>query len=152
MIKGNVLGCLVFLKREVAIENPFSEIRDLSGSEDRLLTLKLKAKFPIRFANEFTYVIREHSLRSMAEIKIEPWIKQRDILYKELINDEAIIKYYGTNGVKKIISHFNTMVALKQVINGSKNKGWGFYLNTVFKTPFAVDFIQLLRMVKYSIK
>lgn len=64
--KKNILSCNnVFIEYGIAIDNPFSIIRNLSGSEDWLLWLQLSQKYEITAVEEVTSVIIQHYNRSM---------------------------------------------------------------------------------------
>lgn len=56
----------VIVRRDIALANPFNEDRDLSGSEDYELWLRIGAQYPIYASNNITVAIIQHDERSMA--------------------------------------------------------------------------------------
>jgi len=68
ILSGNVLSCNgVFVKKEVAEANRFSEDRQLSGLEDWELWIRLCSKFVFLHDNRITSTIIQHSNRSVME-------------------------------------------------------------------------------------
>lgn len=64
--KGNPFACNpVFVKRIIALENPFNEIRTLSGSEDYELWLRLAAIHSIFCGETITSSLIQHDERSV---------------------------------------------------------------------------------------
>jgi glycosyltransferase involved in cell wall biosynthesis len=66
LVEGNFLGCLgIFLRRDVALLNTFNEDRDLSGSEDYELWLRVAARHPIICIGKSTACLVDHNNRSV---------------------------------------------------------------------------------------
>src|SRR5690606_16343568 len=66
MIDGNQLSCNgVFVRRDIALKHPFNPDRDLSGTEDYELWLRLASRYPIYCESEVTSSIMQHDARSV---------------------------------------------------------------------------------------
>lgn len=97
MINGNYMGCSgMILKKEIAVRYPFNGDRDLSGSEDYELWLRLAARFTIHTPNIITCSLHSHEERSVIyNIKKEPLILRKDLLLQYAFADKVVDKIFG---------------------------------------------------------
>ena len=110
--EGNYLSCLgVFVKREVLIEFPFNEDRNLSGSEDYELWLRLSARFPIHTIPKITAQLVNHSARSVVTMDINKIIHRVDLFKKYVQAEPAVVAYLGRN-IKKVFAYMDLYLAL----------------------------------------
>ena len=78
---GNHLSCNgVFIRKEIAQANPFSEIRELSGSEDYELWLRLSAQFEFPCIPSVSHAVIHHENRSTLNFNPEPLINRKQIM------------------------------------------------------------------------
>lgn len=115
IFKNNILSCnSVFIDKKLFLENKFSENRDLSGSEDWDLWLRLASKENIIGNNIISSVLNNHPNRSTKKQDIIKINKRFDILYKRLtdINIINVENYY----LKLIISE---IFSFKSLVNSS---------------------------------
>jgi len=99
LLDGNVLGTNgVFVRRDVAIRFPFHEPRELSGSEDYELWLRLAHRFPLRFSPKTTSCLIEHDGRSMNTMSADKIVRRISYLISLVENPNE----YG----KDIQAHF----------------------------------------------
>ena len=95
LYKGNPFACNpVFVKRTIALKNPFNELRKLSGSEDYELWLRLGAEYQFVCGSKITSALIQHDERSVLTM---------------------------TNSTK-LIERFETFISL--VENNLKTKEW----------------------------
>lgn len=131
LVSGNILSCNgVFLRKDVALEYPFNESRDLSVSEDWQLWLRLSSRFIIHLVPEVTSYIVNHEERSVNqfnELKIK---KRRDALVNSLESDPVFKNKYP-NGSKRIRAHMDSYLALHSAINGYKLKPLKYLIKAV---------------------
>ncbi len=107
LIIGNVLSTNgVFLKKEIAIENPFSEVRKLSISEDYFLWLNLAAKYTIIPSNIITSSLIEHEGRSMNNVDAENLIFRRFYILDKIESTVELNNYYKPHLNKMKASSF----------------------------------------------
>jgi glycosyltransferase involved in cell wall biosynthesis len=94
---GNVLSCMgVFIKRKIAAENPFVEDRELSGSEDYELWLRLAAKYEFAYSNTITSAITHHPGRSVLEpAQKNALIKRVEKVLWHVMNNELFQQKYS---------------------------------------------------------
>jgi glycosyltransferase involved in cell wall biosynthesis len=96
LTEGNHLSCIgVFVKREVLLETPFNEDRDLSGSEDYELWLRLAARYPIFTIPSVTAEMVNHDARSVLQINPEKLERRRSLLKHYVWSDPIVEKAFG---------------------------------------------------------
>jgi glycosyltransferase involved in cell wall biosynthesis len=89
LLYDNPLACnTVFVRRDVAIANPFVEDRRLASAEDWELWLRLASKYPFHSIAAKTFCLREHSGRSLNTISPNAIIA-RDELFGQLIKQNS---------------------------------------------------------------
>lgn len=105
---GNLLSCMgVFIKREIAAENLFIEDRELTGSEDYELWLRLAAKYEFAYTNTITSAIIHHPNRSVLELSQKnALIKRVEKVLWHVMNNELFRKKYSKyNGRIRAINY-----------------------------------------------
>jgi glycosyltransferase involved in cell wall biosynthesis len=145
LLEGNFLSCIgVFLKREVALENPFDEDRNLSGSEDYELWMRVAARMPILTFNEVTSRLINHEDRSVITTDTKKLIGRITLLDQKLNVDPFFIERFG-NKKEKFGSYRTLYLSLHLAISGErwlafKSLVYTFYLypNVLFTYRFAV--------------
>ena len=97
LIRENVISCNgIFIARNVFDRHMFSEVRDLSGTEDYELWLRIASFYPIRHIDTVTSVIVIHTDRSMENANIDV-LKRRIEAFLLLINQsEQVRKFIGS--------------------------------------------------------
>lgn len=122
LLYGNILSCNgVFIKREIAIQFPFNESRELSVSEDWDLWLRLSSRFTIYMIPTITSHIVDHEERSVAQFNEERINKRKIALLRSLERDVVFTSKYP-RAVKIIEAHMNSYLALHAVLAGHKAK------------------------------
>jgi glycosyltransferase involved in cell wall biosynthesis len=135
LVEGNFLSCLgIFIKREILISIPFNEDRDLSGSEDYELWIRLAARFPIRTVDLSTSCLINHESRSV--LLIEPLKFQRriDLLKYYLKKDAKVVETYGSK-LNNLFAYIDLYAALHLSISNSKDQGRRALKNAVLAYP-----------------
>lgn len=150
LIKGNFLGCIIFLDRKIALENPYNENRLLSGSEDKLLNLILVSKYRLEISNQKTMVVREHQNRSMASVNIENWANQQRIFFELLDKNTQLNQRLETHKINLIKSYYLQMIAVKLMISGIKNQAFAFFKQAATYSVFSIFNRNFLRILYYS--
>jgi glycosyltransferase involved in cell wall biosynthesis len=99
IIKGNFLSCKVFVQRDIALNFPFNEDRELSGSEDYELWLRLAARYMLNYSTTITSALILHQGRSVQNEDPEKLIKRVSILEEVVVKDDrvyaALRKYFS---------------------------------------------------------
>jgi glycosyltransferase involved in cell wall biosynthesis len=128
LLNGNTLSCNgVFIRRDVALEFPFNESRDLSISEDWDLWLRLSPRFTIYKIPTVTSHIVDHEDRSVSQFNEERINKRKMALLKSLEGDVVFTSKYP-RAIKKIEAHMNSYLALHAVLAGHKIKAVNYFV------------------------
>lgn len=153
ILKGNYMSCMgVFLRRDVALTNPFSENRELSGTEDWLLWLKLAARYKIKFVEEISASMIDHDGRSIKNYSSKELDARTSILIDELKNDKAFISTYGIRSLKKIHAHMLTYSGLHLMLSRKKKDAWRRFINGILIYPGELFSRRTLAIFKHSLK
>jgi glycosyltransferase involved in cell wall biosynthesis len=151
LLKSNVVGCLLFIKREIALEFPYDENRHLAGTEDKLLALQLAARFTIKISNIPTLCVLEHQERSMNSADVEKWLLQKNILIAALKQDKIVTNKFGKTAIAQVEAWFLQMIAVKLLLAKNKSKALSLYKQSIVLYPLSIVDKNLLRMLKYSL-
>ena len=96
LIEGNHLSCCgVFLRRDVAQNHPFNSDRDLTGTEDYELWLRIAGRYRLYCDNRITAAMVQHDDRSVMNTNQSKLIKRIELLEKYLFTDEFFMKKFG---------------------------------------------------------
>ena len=112
LIEGNFLSCMgVFIRRDIMLANLFNEDRDLSGSEDYELWLRIAARYPIRAIPVSTSCLVNHDSRSVVTISVPKLVRRIDLLKGYIETDSVVKAYYGEH-LKQVNSFLDLYLAL----------------------------------------
>ena len=93
ILNGNVFSCFgMFLKSDVFNELCFEENRNLSGSEDWLLWLKVSARYKIYFQSQISGCMVQHDERSVLNFIDDQLLSRTNLLVAQLNHDEFFSK------------------------------------------------------------
>ncbi|MCS6874774.1 MAG: hypothetical protein NZM17_08880, partial [Pyrinomonadaceae bacterium] len=96
LIDGNFLSCIgVFIRRDIILKYPFNKNRDLSGSEDYELWLRLASRYPLYCDNEVVATLIHHDNRSVIKVEKDRLIKRIKVLEDSLKQDSDFVKFFG---------------------------------------------------------
>lgn len=152
LISKNLLSCNgVFIKKEVLQKNSFSEIRDLSASEDYLLWFLLASQFKIVGNNTITSTIIDHNSRSVVTMQIDKLILRKEIFLREIASNEHISQFYDkySNRIKsQVFSYIALHVSLTK-----KNRiiSIKYLLKALYQYPFFVFSKRFFAIIKHLI-
>jgi glycosyltransferase involved in cell wall biosynthesis len=97
VLYDNVLSCNgVFVRREIALEQPFDEDRRLASAEDWELWIRLLSRYAFHFSNEVTTSVVSHDQRSIHVIKAGKVITRDLLLIEKLKRDPLVMRRYGS--------------------------------------------------------
>jgi len=149
LVKGNPLSCLgVFIRRAEALQFPFNEDRELSGSEDWELWLRLSANFGLRRGKKICACLILHDDRSVYQIEEKRLVKRKHLAIDYAFKDPAVVKMYS-NYWNEILAHSDTYNSLHLALAGKKKRSL-FYLFRAFKRyPLCLINRRTLAIFKY---
>ncbi len=138
LLEGNFLSCMgVFLQRFVAIENPFDEDRNLAGSEDYELWMRIAARMPILTFKEVTSRLINHGERSVITANPKKLIERIALLDQKLHADPFFSKKFGSSS-EKFGSYRTLYLALHLALSGERWMAFKSLLLTIYLYPFVV--------------
>lgn len=138
LLEGNFLSCMgVFLRRDIALQNPFDEDRQLSGSEDYELWMRIAARVPILTFNEVTSRLINHENRSVILTNTKDLITRISILDQKLHSDKMFMQRFGDR--LKMFSSFRTLyLALHLALSGERWMAFKSLLFTARAYPYVL--------------
>ena len=149
--KGNSLGCMgVFIKKEIALRNLFIEDRELAGSEDYELWLRLAARYTIHYSNKITSALIQHRQRSVfSQVDKHTLINRVQKFLWYINHNEAFQKKYpGYNDRIKSINY--CYLALHLAISAHRKESIYYLLQAVKERPsimFTRNFFAVLKYI-----
>jgi glycosyltransferase involved in cell wall biosynthesis len=134
LVTGNHLSCIaVFVKREIVLENPFNENRDLSGTEDYELWLRLASRYPLHYSNTIVASIVNHESRSVLSINEEKLLKRMFLLFECIERDSFCRNFYKISGIRSIKAHSWLYVALHLAMAQRKKMAFKYLLKAIYE-------------------
>ena len=112
LIDNNHLACnTVFVRRDIALANPFEEDRRLASAEDWELWLRLASEYTFHSISEYTFCLREHAGRSLNTVAPEA-VRQRDELFANLMAASAAFRRRYPGQVAYFVANRYTFITL----------------------------------------
>jgi len=128
LLLGNFLSCIgVFLRNDIALKNRFNPLRELSGSEDHELWLRIASQYQLKTNKSITAVLIDHDDRSVININEKSLIKRQDI-YLDLILSNPMLKSFVFGYESKLKSNSYSYVSLHLALTGKHKKVCVIYL------------------------
>ena len=117
LLLDNPLACnTVFVRRDIALSNPFVEDRRLSSAEDWELWLRLASKYTFHPIRQKTFCLREHDGRSLNTIAPES-VRVRDELFAQLVAGNPDFAQRFPNQLSKFIADRYTFITLTMALS-----------------------------------
>lgn len=138
LVRKNVIGCQgVFIKRDILIRNPFNERRDLSGSEDYELWVRLASRFTIYHLEPITAVLIQHVDRSMLKTDFHSVERRIMAFLDSSLSDEYVLDFLGRR-VSEFKAFRYSYISLYAVILGRSRSAIRYLFMSVRKWPFII--------------
>ncbi len=148
LAEGNFLSCLgVFVKKEILLQYPFIEDRELSGSEDYELWIRLAARFPIRAHAVVTASLVNHETRSVLQIDSTGLMKRISLAKEYIGKDMHVRATYGSK-VKKIFAYLDLYAALHLAMGKHRVMAWKALIQATLQAPSIVTNYRFLVVIK----
>ena len=140
LLAGNFLSCMgVFLKKDIAENNKFNTVRELSGSEDHELWLRIASQYPLAINNSITAALIDHDSRSVVNINENSLIKRQDT-FIQLITSNPMLKSFILGNENKLKSNSYSYVSLHLALTGKHKKASIIYLIKAVKENYTMVF------------
>ncbi len=150
ILNGNIFSCFgMFLKSDIFNELSFEENRDLSGSEDWLLWLKVSARYKIHFQSQISGCMIQHDERSVMNFKENNLLSRTNLLIAKLNEDKVFVKTYGYQVIHKIHGHMLTYSSLHLLLSGNKINAIKLFFKGLKYSPSELLKIRTLAFLKH---
>jgi glycosyltransferase involved in cell wall biosynthesis len=142
--KQNKFACQFFLRKDIALQFPFSENRELKIGEDWLLILQIGLKYKLHVSNTVTSAIVQHENRSMQIASFNEVIISRDLIIESL--DSKTI-------IDNVFFELTSLSALSAMLENKKALALKTILQLFLKYPVKVlKQRRTLVIIKYLFK
>ncbi|MFM1745199.1 MAG: hypothetical protein RLZZ630_1136 [Bacteroidota bacterium] len=151
LVKGNPLSCLgVFVERQTALRFPFLEDRNLSGSEDWELWLRLSANYGIVTSEKVCACLIIHEDRSVLGVDENKLVMRKNLALHYAFQDPRVQEVYGSSR-SRMEAYCDTYISLHLVLAGV-NRHAPKYLWLALRSHFPAIFKRrVLAITKYYI-
>jgi glycosyltransferase involved in cell wall biosynthesis len=150
LLEGNYLSCMgIFLRKDIALNNKFDEDRQLSGSEDYELWMRLAARYPILTFPEVTSRLINHTTRSVVTMDTQKLMTRISLLDHKLHQDVLFGARFGDR-LKMFTSYRSLYLALHLAMSGKRWLALKSLSLTLRKYPLVIvsyRFIVVLKKV-----
>ncbi len=139
LITGNYLACNpVVVRRDIALDNPFLEDRDLSASEDYELWLRLFAQYPFYHSTEITSYLVLHDERSVVTMTNPEKLEKRFLSFLNYTwHNKQLHQKLGSN-ISYFMMRNYLILAVDLAYNGHKRKAFKYLVTATKNTPEAI--------------
>lgn len=147
--KGNPLSCLgVFIRREEALKFPFNEDRNLSGSEDWELWIRLAANFGLKCDKRISAGLVLHDERSVQMVNEEKLVLRKRLALEYSFRDPLVQKQYGKH-MNKMNAFADTYNSLHLVLAGQSIRALVHLAKAAKTYPCSLFDRRVLAIFKY---
>ncbi len=127
IIDGNPFSCNgVFIRKDIALENPFNETRELSASEDYELWLRLASKYEILCSSTVSSIVIQHDNRSVTSMKDANRLIARFTTFIRLSSENASIKMFLGSRINYFKMRNFLLLSVELADNGFKKSACKF--------------------------
>lgn len=131
--KQNKFACQFFLRKDIAVQTPFLEDRNLKIGEDWLVILKIGLKFTLHISNQVTSAVVQHENRSMNLADYEDIICSRDLIITELTNlNQKPFKSI----IRNVYFELTSLASLSLALHHKKKLSFILWLELIIRFPF----------------
>ena len=148
--RGNLLSCNgVFIRKDIALANPFNQDRALSASEDYVLWIRLAAQFQFKHSVAITSTVIDHDARSVLTINPKQLIERKNLMLEYIFNDDFSKKVYHREK-NRMESDAYSYIALHLAL--SNNNFWltiKFIVKALLTNPKSLFSRRMLATIKH---
>jgi hypothetical protein len=135
LVERNVVACLgMFIRKDIAFNWQFSELRELSGTEDYELWLRIAAEMPIQHFNSTVAVLVHHDSRSMLENDTQKLMARINSFISLVLNNPKTLSFLGPK-LNKFLAFRYSYIALHAALDHNKSVALNYLLKSVRKYP-----------------
>lgn len=149
LLKGNPLSCLgIFIRRREALLFPFNEDRELSGSEDWELWIRLAVNFGLRRDPKVCASLMVHNARSVLHIDEEKLIRRKMLAMKYSFLDPVVKQKFGKHW-NKMDAYSDTYNSLHLMLDNQIRRSLHYFGKAFLTYPLCLFERRSLGILKY---
>ena len=149
LVKGNPLSCIgIFLKREITENYRFNEDRNLSGSEDWELWLRIAANYGLKTDNRISGALMVHKSRSVFNYPEERLVLRKNIALNYAFEDPAVREKFGPHKVA-MEAFCDSYISLHLVLSGKNSKAFSYLTRAFYIYPLTIFDIRTIAIFKF---
>jgi glycosyltransferase involved in cell wall biosynthesis len=150
ILKGNLFSCFgMFLKSDILKDLKFEEERELSGTEDWLLWLKIVARYKIHFQSQISGCMIHHDERSVLNFNEDKLFTRSNLLVNKLNEDKVFTEKFGEKSIRKIYAHMLTYSALHVLLSNNKQSAMKLFFKGLKYSSSEFFKMRTLAIFKY---
>lgn len=135
MSEGNFLSCHgVFIRKDFFDQNRFNETRELAGSEDYELWVRLAAQEPLLVNPAVTSALVQHDERSVFNFKLDKLIERKELMLQLLLNNAQVEKSFHAY-FPALRSHTYSYISLHAALIGEKKSSIAYWWKAIVASP-----------------
>ncbi len=136
LYRQNILACNpVVVRKDIALQHPFNEDRQLSASEDYELWLRLAALYPFHTSTTISSHLIQHDERSVNVAAAPEAITSRfNSFLKHTLSDEAVRIFLGKKQ-SNFEARIYSLIATTLGVNGHKKQALPYFQKAIFTAP-----------------
>jgi len=151
-IKGNPLSCMgIFLRKDISRQFYFNEDRQLSGSEDWELWIRVAAQAGIKTDNRISAALIDHDSRSVQHFSKDKLVQRKELALRYAFADQAVREKFGLHR-RQITAYWDSYIALHLVLSGCTKAGLRFWLYSVRACPPSIFERRTLAIIKHALR
>ncbi|MDP2692342.1 MAG: glycosyltransferase family A protein [bacterium] len=129
----NFCGCQVYVKKEIALQYPFVENRDLKIGEDWFFILKINARHKLKLGSRIfkTYAVNQSS--TMNNISSDEILRSLSIINTEIEGDQFLNT--NKNMVRNVNYELLSLAAFQKAMEGYTKISLRLFLNSLLRKP-----------------
>ncbi len=152
LITGNPLSCMgIFLEKNLVTKFQFQENRELAGSEDWELWVRIMANVGIKVSNKICASLINHESRSVLNHSEEKLEIRKNLFFQYAFEDEAVQKKFKKS-YKKMVAYMDSYIALHLILSKKKLAGWRYWAKAFFNYPLCIFERRFLASIKHTFK
>ncbi len=149
LLKGNPLSCLgVFIRRNEAIKFPFNEDRNLSGSEDWELWIRLAVNFGLKRDSKVCACLVIHNDRSVLQIDEEKLVRRKMLAMKYSFMDTEVQRKFGKHW-NEMDAYSDTYNSLHLMLDNQTQRSLYYFWKAICTYPLCLFERRSLGILKY---
>ncbi len=149
-VKGNPLSCIgVFIDKSITDEYRFNEDRDLAGSEDWELWIRISSRYGLKVDNRISTVMIEHDARSVKNFNEQKLLRRKLLSLEFAFKDENVIRVFNKH-FREIESFCDSYISLHLVLSGKTSRGWKYLVQAIRSNYMVLFNRRFLAILKHS--